>query len=86
VTEQLTLDIESQFKTEGVLIPKDIVSPSESKKKMNSEEFNLERANYLQFVEAIQSYHDCSFLKARELFFEHRDKGEPIHLDTDYFF
>lgn len=70
----------------GVLIPEDIVTPLESKEKTNSEAFNRERDTFVKYVEAIASHHGLSFVKAREVFLEHRDEQKPIELDTDFFF
>lgn len=71
---------------EGILISKDVVSPLESKEKLNSLEFNIERRTWNQYVLAIQSYHDCSYFEAREMLFSARDNQERIMIDFDVFF
>ena len=73
-------------KNKGITIPKKIVSPIESESSINSDEYKLEFFYYKKFLLAIQSHHGCTFLVAREMFFEHRDKGIPIEVDESYFF
>lgn len=71
---------------EGVLIPDDVISPLESKERLNSEGFNQERDTFVRYVKAIQSYHKCSFFEAREMLLEARNEQKRIMLDFSYFF
>lgn len=76
--EQLSLFNESQI-TEKV-IPKEIISPLESNKKVNSKEFRVQQERFSKYVWAIQREHQCSWFEARELFFTHRKSQDPIKL------
>lgn len=62
------------------VIPKDVVSPLESNKGVNTEEFRKQQLLFSKYVHAIQKAQNCSWFKARELFFKHRDSQEPISM------
>lgn len=52
---------------EGVFISKDVVSPLESKEKLNSKEFKREQRIWSKHLNAVASYHNCSIFEAREM-------------------
>lgn len=82
---QISFDLAIE-EEKGVIIPQTIISPLESTKTLNSKEFNEEREVFRRYVLAIQSYHKCSFVEARDMLIKARDEQERIMLDTDYFF
>lgn len=81
--EQISLFPENEIPKEGIIIPKSLLSPLESTKNVNSKEFRTQQLLYSTYVNAIQRYNKCTFFKARELFFEHRDTQKPICMDFD---
>lgn len=84
--EQLTLFNNGEKEFKGVLIPEKVVSPLESKEKLNSLEFNIERDTWNKYISSIKSYHGCSYFEAREMLIKARDRQEKIMIDFDFFF
>lgn len=72
--------------TEGILISPEVVSPLESKEKLNSLAFKQEQRVWSKYLKAIASYHGCSVFKARELLIEARDNQTRILVDFDKLF
>lgn len=70
----------------GVLISKEVVSPLESKERLNSLEFKKEQRTWSKHLNAIASYHNCSIFKAREMLIKARDNQKKIMLDFDILF
>lgn len=75
--DQLSLFEESELQ-EKIIIPKSILSPLESTRKVNSKGFREQQIEYSKYVNAIQKYHKCTFFEAREMFFRHRDNEKSI--------
>lgn len=80
--EQLSLFEENSVE-ESILIPKNILSPLESKEKITSKKFKDRQKVFSNYVHAIQKKYNCSWFEARELFFEHRDREKPITLNVE---
>ena len=77
--EQLKLFEEERSEVQ-VVIPKEIVSPLESKRRLMSKPFIEEREKFTSYVKAIQEQYKCTWFEARKMFFEHRDNQKPITL------
>lgn len=77
----MQMELFDDMEMEEVTIPKDVVSPIESKRRIGSKQFELERERFIGYVKAIQDYHKCSWIVARELFFKHRDNQQPIFME-----
>lgn len=69
---------DNETKEKRTVILKNVLSPLESKEKINSRKYREQQLEFSSYVHAIQSYHNCTWFKARELFFEHRDQQKPI--------
>jgi hypothetical protein len=65
------------------LIPKDVISPLESKRGVKTKQFREDQQRYCLYIHAIQKRFECSFFEARDLFFKHRDDQEPIEMEFE---
>lgn len=66
---------------EGFLIPKEVLSPLESKEKPYSQKFKQQQKQFADYVRLIQTILNCSWIEARDVFFEHRDQQKPFKMD-----
>ncbi|WP_373896347.1 hypothetical protein [Virgibacillus sp. CBA3643] len=61
-----------------VIIPKEVISPLESNRKIMSNPFVEERDTFISYVKGIQRQHNCSWHEARKMFYAYRDKQAAI--------
>lgn len=62
----------------GFLIPKEVLSPLESKERPYSKKFKKQQKEFSDYVHLIQSIYNCSWFEARKIFFEHRDEQKRL--------
>lgn len=66
-----------------IVIPKEVISPLESNKRIGSRDFREQQLEFIKYIRSIQYYRNCSWFEARELFFKHRDSYKPIKVKKD---
>jgi len=64
-----------------VIVSKDLIPPFESKETLNSTAFNEEREVWRNHVLAVADCYDCSFVEAREMLLESRNKETEINMN-----
>jgi rRNA-processing protein FCF1 len=73
----MQLDLFNEDSTE-VIIPKEVISPLESNRRITSKAFEKEKETFASYVQSIQDQYECSWFEARKMFFKYRENQEPI--------